>query len=261
MKINKIKTDGQGNIIVQDISNSTINIDSSSDEKIFEFIEDLQKWHFQQHPNILNVIVLATTNDKVKVFMENENAPYMPIESYGEEVPHWKPFIEDESIAQILIDFQQQSGFRIEAYFIDDIELNDELISHLKDDISPKTILIVDCVSLYFQNNKQFAKIFDKNDIGGCVIPICEEHSKKSKERMIELYQHVFAHLNQCFWNRLKKEYMHIELNVPCKKRLYRRLTNIAVKKLNVKSISIPWSAALSQFKGTDIFNNLNPSL
>lgn len=261
MKINKIKTDGQGNIVIQDISDSTINIDTSSSEKVLEFIESLQNWHLLEHTNILNLIVLATTSEQVQYFMKNENVTYLPIESYGEEVSHWKPFLNEETIAKILVDFQLQSGFKIEAYFINDIELNDELISHLKDDICPKTVLIVDCISLYFENNKTFAKIFDNNDIGGCLIPICEKQSIDSKEKMIELHQLTFTHLNQCFWNRLKKEYMHIELNVPCKKRLFRRLTNIAVKKLNITSVNIPWSPALSKFKNADVFAKLNSSL
>ena len=79
------------------------------------------------------------------------------------EPKEWKPYNNENTIAELINEFHEKSGFIIDVIFIDNWHIdNDEFQSELKDDISPNTILIIDGLSLYFSENREFAKIFDK---------------------------------------------------------------------------------------------------
>ena len=259
MNINKLVVEGDENIVLQDITDAIINI--GIDEGITKFIESLQVWHEEEHPNTLNIIVLSTTQNRLNSLIEDDHKPFMPLEFHDDEIHKWKPFTGEKSILELLGEYLSKSGFKIDAYFIDEMALNPGLISHFKDDISPNTILILDCLALYCPTNKIFAKIFDETNIGGCIVPIDQNHSEKIKKVMVSLFQKTFSHLHECFWNRLKKEYMHIELEVPSKNSLFRRLTNIAIKKLGLKQLKVAWSSDLDQYKNDANFNDQNSSL
>jgi len=260
-KINKLKIDGNGNISIQDISNSTIAINTTIPESLQSLLEDLINW--QTPNNTLNIIVVATTQEHFETISEVEFKSFIPLQNYAKEPKEWKPYNNENSISELIKEFHEKSGFKIDAIFIDNLKIDDEIfLSELKDDISPNTILIIDGLSLYFTENREFAKIFDKSDIGGCVIPICEKHIPEIKSFIFKNQKQVFRHLNTCYFKRFHQQYMFVELDVPTKEISFRKLTNIAIKHLDLKpQPKINWNERIMQRKENESLANLKSTI
>ena len=138
---------------------------------------------------------------------------------------------------------------KIEAIFIDGWELDDgNFKADLKEDISPRTILIADCLSLYFTENKNLARIFNKSDIGGCLLPFCSAFNSELSDFIEKIKVETFNDLHQYFYNKFNKHYLHIEMNVSFKEILFRRISNISIKHLNVQEPTV-------HYKWTDAYN------
>jgi len=252
VKINKLPIDGNGNIAIQDITNSTINI-SNIPEEIKNFVEDLTSWLVNES-KIINILVISTTQDRLLSISEinTENKEQLKFH-YIDEPKDWKPYKNEDSIMNLICDFHTKSGFKIKAYFIDDFEIDSrEMLSFLQEDFRKQTILIVDGISLYFKNNHDFAKIFDNSVIGGCLFPICNNHSNEIKELFIQSRLKTFPNIDDYYHHKFNRQYMNIELHIPTKEDLYRRLTNIAVKHLNIPE-TLPKNPFVDKFKNQGI--------
>jgi len=260
-KINKLKIEGNNNISLKDISNSTITINTTISESLQSFLEDLQNWQTQN--NSLNIIVLTTNQDRLKTISETEILNLIPSQNYATEPKEWKPFNNQNTIEELIKEFYRESGFKINAVFIDSWQIdNEEFEAVLKDDISPRTILIVDGLALYFTENNKFAKIFDKSDIGGCLIPVCEDHTNEFKRLIFNTQKQVFEHLNTCYFQRFHQQYMFVELEIPTKEDFFRKLTNIAIKHLELKPQSkISWNQRIMQHKENENILNLKSTI
>lgn len=258
MKLNKAHIDGDGNLVLQDISASTVNISTISDE-IKTFIEDLYTWHQENFikPNTINIIVLSTVKDKIS---NNQNFDDFNIEdNFGDIPAEWRPYQNSDTIFNLLKEYNRISGFKIEAYFIDEIEIKDKAFeSDLKLDISPETVIIIDGFALSHEKNKKFANIFDNHLIGGCVIPICEKHKPEVKHFISKKQKEVFPDITYFYHNKFSKQFINIELNVPTKEDLFRRLTNIAVKHLGIAE-PVAKSSWMSQYDNVGL-NNQKPN-
>lgn len=258
MKINKTHIDGNGNLVLKDISSSTVHISTIPDE-IKTFIKDLYAWHQDNivKPNTINIIVISTIKDKV---FNNQYFKDLNIDEYFGSIPaEWKPYKDKDTIFNLLKEYNNISGFEIEAYFVDDIEIKDKSFeSDLKLDISPKTVIIVDGFALSFEKNRIFANVFDNHMIGGCVVPICEKHRQETKEFILQMQKEAFPDLTYFYHNKFNRQFINIELNVPTKEDLFRRITNIAVKHLGI-SEPVAKSSWMSQYDNIGL-NNQKPS-
>ncbi len=252
MKINKLPIDGNGNIAMQDITNSTINISNIPDE-IKKFVEDLTSW-LEKETKFINILVISTTQDRLVSINEiNTEIKEQLKTHYNVEPKDWKPYKNEDSILNLICDFHTKSGFKIKAYFIDDFEIDSrELLSFLQEDFRKQTILIVDGIALYFKNNYDFAKVFDDSAIGGCLLPICNKHSKEIKELFIQSRLKTFPNIDDYYHHKFNRQYMNIELHIPTKEDLYRRLTNIAVKHLHIPETH-PKNPFVDKFKNQGI--------
>jgi len=202
----------------------------------------------------INILVITTTKDRLEQITEIETEIKQQLKFHYENEPKdWKPYCNDNSIINLICDFHSKSGFKIKAYFVDDFIIDNRiLLTFLQEDFSRQTILIADGIALYHKNNSELAKVFDKSNIGGCLFPICKNHSNKIKELFLQSKMRTFSNIDDYYYNTFNRQYMNIELHIPTKEDLYRRLTNIAVKHLNIPE-TIPQNPFVNKFKNQGI--------
>jgi len=264
---NKINVDGNGNYIFQDVNNSNIEIKienlselkniisktettESNTLKIIELLDSIENKQFENYNsilenlkqiieylieiyknginNILNIIILSTSADKL-------NNSYST--NYGTHSKEWKPFDDQKNIEELLNEYSIKAGFEINKLYFEDLNLFSEadrenIINEILGE-KENFILIIDSNILMFEDYKKITDLFNNSAIGGCIIPIyenkiSEEMLSKIKTKLNQLYTHFFVNLH--------KEFMQIELFVQSKDILFRRLSNIAILKLRRES-------------------------
>ncbi len=259
MIVNKIKIAGDKNIVLQDVKDSTIEINNNSSlDELKDFIYDLHAWRSSVYTNTLKLFVIAGTRYRIAELQRNRREQ-LPLLKYGEAPRDWKPFANGKSIIHLIKEFHEKSGFNIEAYFIDNWFFNDEEVNaYLKDDISPYAVLIADAISLNFEENIKFAKIFDDANIGGCLVPICNTDTEQVKDFSLNSIKSTFRHLYTCYYKKFNKNYMYIALDILSKELLFRHLTDIAIGRLNIKPLpKIKWHQKLLDQKDSEAFTKL----
>ncbi len=232
MKINKIKIQGNQNISLQEIIDSSVTINVAQSEEMEELIRELYTW--QKKDRTLNLLVLTNTLSRIEQIESPEAGEVIPLAHYGVEPQDWKPFGK-LSILELIAQYHQASNFKIEALFVDSYPLQDKRHKAAwKDGISPKTVLILDAFSLYFPENKEFVSIFDKREIGACLVPLDQQNKAITRDAKALLTQEALEHLHTSFYEIFEREYTNVELNIPNQELFFRRLTNIAVKCLKI---------------------------
>ena len=109
--------------------------------------------------------------------------------------------------------------------------------------------MVIDCNSLRCPINQNLISAFNHSSIGGGIIPICESFTEKEKNHFKSICTTYLRNWLRCKYGYLGRAYLNIELEVPNKFKLFRRLTNIAVKNLDVLEIidSGGWSNAFEK--------------
>jgi hypothetical protein len=232
--LNRLQTDGNGNIQVVDVTNSTITINTADNTALYQLIDEIKALHHDG--KILHLLVLATTRDRLKGLSSPlEGEPFWPtvLAQHGPNPEDWRPYYDDK-ISQLIMDYHKASGFKVEALFVDGWDVANELdiVSEIKSVLRRKTVLLVDSMALDFAENRTLAKLFDEDEIGGCLVPIWQEHDAKLQTHLQSKAFGVFSHLNTLFHKKFHVSCVFIELAVPTKELLFRRLTNIATKHL-----------------------------
>jgi hypothetical protein len=171
------------------------------------------------NPKILNVLVLATDKDK------------------------WKPYPNEKEISALMEEYQQESHFHTLTYYVEDVwlsKLNQDkkFKTIFKNDVIKRVILLIDGFALSLKEHIDFAKLFDTLACGGVLVPICQERSEKIQDLMRSKIEDVFEELHTYYYQLFDKQCVNIELEVPTKKQLFRRLTNMAVKSLGMSEIA-----------------------
>ena len=266
---NKISIDGNNNYVFQDVDNSKIiiapenlsklqadinilskQIDLSSENNLntltehLDNIEQKQKQYFNSILNelkpslqelieiskkhskdILNIIILSSSSNKT---IDGTTINTNEIHSKS-----WKPFGNDTSIDELLNTYSEKAYLKINKLYIEDLDLfSVQNKQDILDDIlgeKENFIIIIDSNTLLVDDYDDIVSIFNNSAIGGCIIPIAKNEVneliiEKVKIKLNQLYTHFFKHFH--------KEYIQIELFVPTKEKLYRRLSNIAISKL-----------------------------
>ncbi len=186
---NKIRIAGDGNIVLQDIADSTININSDDNQRIDDFIKEVNGVFKKR----LTVLVVSTTDSKVtKIPTLSQDIPFTKF--YGDTVEKWKPF-EKSSIIDILRDCAKILKIELQVFSFDSIFLKDDkIISSLKY-IKPKTLLIIDSLVLHFPENQMLAGLFNDYHIGGC-IAVSSIKIPEIEKIKTEVFKHLLIYLN-----------------------------------------------------------------
>jgi hypothetical protein len=171
---------------------------------------------------------------------------------YGEHVFDWKPFTNGETIGTLLKEYTHQSKFNVQP-------LHPDIYNHFNTlaDHKSRIIVIVDCLSLLYCNDKknkrEIAILFSQiNKIGGLLIPICEQADADIRKHLITERDNTFSNLFASYYRGLQHAYIYIEITVPNKNELFRKLSNIAAKHLELKPIASDLQFSdptLNQFK------------
>ena len=150
----------------------------------------------------------------------------------------------------------RDSGFRLEAFFIDKWLVDEGLKIDIKETYMKGLIVMIDCNSLHCPINQDLVEIFDSSSIGGGIIPVCETFSKEDRDSQRNLYSSHLKTWYRCKYHcdYLGRAFINIELEVPNKKKLFRRLTNIAIKNLEIEEVikSGNWA---DKFRGSGLDN------
>lgn len=249
MKLNRINTDGDGNIVINDIDGSTITVNVNTEE-VVEFINSLKKQANRKNPDKIRILVLSTTSTRIGNFQKELEEPIPQFDGqYGEEPAFWKPFKHQEPIIDLLKEFQDRTEFKIDAFFVDSWSIDEEFKIDIEERFRKELIVVVDCNSLRCPINQKLISAFNHSSIGGGIIPICESFSEEEKKQFKNLCKINLSNWLRCKYDYLGRAYINIELEVPNKFMLFRRLTNIAVKNLDVLEIidSGAWSNAFEK--------------
>lgn len=224
-QISRIKINGEGNIVVDNIDNSTVNINVTN---IFS----------QETKNItkpiLNIIVLVSTKQDFEA--QNTSEYCVPLLRYGQKPENWEIFgQEKESISSLLSEFGKLSKLDLDVVFVNRWQLDKAQKANLRTNFCKKIILIADLPSLIFEENKNFIKIFDHENIGGFLSPICHHLEKHQADFYKEKYD-LLEFVDEFWKNQFNREFMFIDLAIPNKQLLFRKLADIAFKHLKLKS-------------------------
>lgn len=154
---------------------------------------------------------------------------------YGEHIFDWKPFTNEATIGNLLQEYATKSKFDVQT--LQPAIYNDfHTISTHKNRI----IIIVDCLALSYCNNKkskgQIATLFNQIDeIGGLLVPICDQADADIRQYLIKERNSSFDNLFKPYYESgLQRSYIYIEITVPNKRELFRKLSNIALKHLKL---------------------------
>lgn len=241
---NTNQVEGNNNITIQGAINSAITIEGgiSFEGENYNKLKTALGNLGLVNPNsgILNIVIFATNKDEIqqsqKITQELKDSilPY-----YGDSAKDWRPFREEKSIFELLVEYQEKTGLVIHLAVIDELDFQDEeskreFISEFKSNVRGSAIFIIDLFSLSKAEKEWFIDKFslDDNEIGGMLIPSCEGFDRATKDKIQEIYKKDFYLLYKYFYVNHHKEFHKLEPNVSNKKELYRRLTNITCREL-----------------------------
>ncbi len=185
---NKINIDGNGNIVVQDVANSTININTNNQAQIDSFIQEINNF-FKEN---LTIIIISTTLSKISEL--NELTKEIPLNQiYDTKVENWKPF-QSNTIISSLKDCAKILKINLQVFVFDCLTLEDEKIIASIKYVKPKTLLIIDNLSLHFTENHTIARLFNDYHIGGCIV-VSPFKIPQIEQIKNEIFNHLQVHI------------------------------------------------------------------
>jgi hypothetical protein len=207
---------------------------------------------FSLDSKVIAAEIFASSHEKVNILVVTETADFIQeqlqnigcqdvLQHYSFALEYWKPYRKEACILDLLKEFQEKTGYRLKVGFVG----KGFLANSIKwKNSRKKTLLILDLLALTRTENANFAKIFDDNDVGGCLFPLDVEHSQNAITFAHTQKEKTFSHLSgniHHFHTHCKdilpsyKGLIQIELEVKHKADLFRRLSNIAHYHLEVK--------------------------
>lgn len=232
---NEATISGNNNINIQsggDLNNVTINnID------VDKLITSL---YIIQNDSIINVLILTSTHSKIQA----KNQLLFSNNNHGDNLGDWKPFDDTNSIKDLLKDYQDKSGFKLNTYFIDlgDTKLKSLEISRLKA-LCANLLIIIDGASLLFDGNKHLIKeVFNVPNIGGGLVLIDKKNSADLNIFVVEECKNVLDslldyhnHYSDTFLILQQDSgYFHFDFEVKDKEMFYRKITSIAIAHMKI---------------------------
>jgi len=190
---NRINIDGNGNIVIQDIAHSTININANNQTLIDSFTQELNNY-FKEN---LTIIIISTTINKIAELNELTNG--IPIKNvYDTKVENWKPF-QKVTIINLLQDCAKLLKIKLQIFAFDCLTIEDEKIIASIKYVKPKTLLIIDNLSLHFSENHAIVNLFNDYHIGGCIV-VSNFKIPQIEQLKNKIFNHLQIHLNDRYF-------------------------------------------------------------
>jgi hypothetical protein len=222
----------------------------------FEHIASIGTVNFYYQKEEINefLYILVLTSRK-NDWSDTEN---IPLERYADELKDWKIYLQDP-IHDVLEQFHQKSTINLCIYYMDRHIIQNENLHEEVEPLTKNFVLIADIFSLQFDENKDFAKLFDSKDkdkVGGCLIPFCGNYSENQRSFAKDLVNKTFNRLAKAWGSEFYKSYTHIELDIPNKTHFFRRLANIAyLKGITEKETMATFEGKSTKFKQPPLDN------
>ncbi len=239
---NTTEIKGDANIVIQGCNLSTITVNQMDLQQLEKTLQKII--HSTARP--LHLLIVTTTvksieNEQIKNLDFAHLKPY-----YSDKHEDWKPYSKEDSILKLLKDYQDKSGYHLNAFILDFQHENvDSLFIDMLKNMKNNMVLVLDSLSLHFAGNQELARVFNDKDIGGCLLPICQTHTAQNKEIMFYHSRRIFSSLHNFHTKyadvfleqRQDDGYFYIDLEIADKNTLFRRLTSIARLKFNLNHV------------------------
>ena len=186
--------------------------------------ERMKKCH---NPNALCVVVYSMSKSDFDS-ISNKKKWVVNGSRYGVSPMDWKPFANENTIKDLLEEYEKKGFPIVKESFGYDNEYINEFDSNKK-----YAVLIIDIHALFFLDKPMY-KYDNINDIGSLVFPICSTYSSDIKNILVEKRNTVFNSIKYAYYENLDTPYTHVELDVSTKYDFFRRLTNIAVSRFGL---------------------------
>ncbi len=168
------------------------------------------------------LVVAGTLSD-----FEKQSQDEVPLQHYGAAPENWKPYCKEKEILALLEDFQQKSQLSVEVYFIQTNKLKKRERHKISNEISARGVLLLDVFGLCHKEKLSFAKLFDKTEIGGFLVPLCSAITASQRRHAHQMFEH-FDNIDLYWSDTFDKPFMYIDLDIPSKFALFRKLADIA---------------------------------
>jgi hypothetical protein len=232
-QINRLQLSGQNNIVLQNVVDSVVEIQTGTPRELALLSEYIRRWAGNKR---LSVLVLTTTENGLQGIKSSSSKPH-PSERYGGSPALWKPFGE-ASIAELLAEFYQQSGIETDAVFVEGWQPDRTQRLEMLESLRQKVVLVADPLALALPENKSLAKVFDSSQIGGLLVPICRSFKPNYRLYLRSIRKKNLPDLEACYFSRFVQSYAHLEPEIPDKIEFFRRLSNIAITLRGIAPIS-----------------------
>lgn len=223
---------GNANIVIQGCNLSQISVNQIDLPQLEQSLRNV----INSSTKPLHLLIITTSAKNIEDEVKDIDFALLK-GHYDAKHENWKPYSQEDTILKLLKDYQDKSGYRLNAFILDfqDEEIDSIFIDSLKN-MKKNIVLIADSLALRFSGNTALAKIFNDKDIGGCLMPICQTHTAKHREIMLKNGKKVFSSLYNFHYKyaevflkqRQDNGYFYIDLEVADKNTFFRRLTSIA---------------------------------
>lgn len=269
--MNEIQNEGNDNIIIQDVSNSTITVNANGEikkikndlETLINLLKKHQATKVQNGEKIYNIDELKNGNFADIIHQTHYHYHYKQGETtthpfylwvlsgrksdidkkaqkeiekrYGESSTTWQPFENDKNIAEIIKEYKNKVDFEVRERFLAINPIQEEEETQFYKTID-KIVLLLD--PFIIQNkDHEFLQNFNSDKTGGFLILICQSVS-------FELFSYIREKLDfmknfkkpyKCYLD-YKEKYFHFMFPISTKELLFRTLSNIAFAHLKIAS-------------------------
>ena len=204
--------------------------------------EDAKEWKLKSIDDLdnfiakgqLNLLIISQKKDTIEIGLDKEYYK----DCYENKIEDWKPFKGEDSIKDMLEEYQKQVSFKIHPYYFEkntsSLILDERKIHFIKEH-RDKIVLILDPITLFNKNLEQIIKKFDEKDIGGCLVLVCQSRSFEYFISVKEKVNETLSFLSKCYIN-YKKKFLHFIYPITTKEMFFRHLSNIAFGYLEIPS-------------------------
>ncbi|GAB3710110.1 hypothetical protein GCM10027592_46800 [Spirosoma flavus] len=164
-----------------DLIKNKIDSTMSKIEEIQALISSIEN---AKMPNEIKIFcfVIVTTKDGVKKEISKSLFKLINKDRYDEtNINKWKPFIDENSINTMLIEFSEKHGFKFITLYLDGTLSNEQCVEI---DLNIKnSFAIIDLLSLN-SDNALITQRLDTKDVKGTIFPYCESLPFQAKRIM-----------------------------------------------------------------------------
>lgn len=191
---------------------------------------------FKEPEKEIKVLVVTLTEEEAKNFPQLKKH----LSIYGKDAKDWRPFT-DKSIVELLEDFQSKTGFKLKVIFFKNNSTTklSRKIKEFLETYNQKLVLLLDNQSLFSPMQKETAKKFDRNGIGGLLAINARDGldmQKHLEDTFDHLFNSIFSYDTCKYLLQEKQGLIQVEFGIKNKATLFRKLVNIITKHLDIQA-------------------------